>query len=125
MDRATMYEDEIKEGERRFLAIYLESKNACMVLLSEGEDNLGTLAVAIPSQSHITAPFLSSILMGDRNTTTARILAERLASKINKIGLVSIYLKTVSEAEASPILMRLFEKITQPKPSMQGESIQT
>jgi hypothetical protein len=124
MKRTTMYEDEIQEGERHFLAIYLETKNACMVLLSEGEDQLGTLAVAIPSLTHETTPYLSSVLMGDRYTTTARMFAERLAAKINKIGLVSIYLKTISEGEAVPVLLRLFEKVTQQKTLAGQEGVQ-
>jgi hypothetical protein len=116
MTRAAVYKDEVQEGNINFLAIYLETRNACIVLLSEGEDQLGTLAVAIPPASQTALPSLSSVLMGDRNTTTARALAERLAAKINKIGLVSIYLKTITESEAAPILLRLFEKITQAKP---------
>ena len=40
----------------------------------------------------------------------ARILAERLASKMNIIALVSIYIKTVNEREAGPTLLRLLEK---------------
>lgn len=124
MSHATMFKDEIQEGSVHFLAIYLETKNACIVLLSEGEDQFGTLAVAIPPASQTTVPSLSSVLMGDRNITTARALAERLAAKINKIGLVSIYLKTISEGEAAPILLRLFEKVTQAKPVIGQEGVQ-
>jgi hypothetical protein len=94
------------------------------VLLSEGEDQLGTLAVAIPPSSETAVPPLSSVLMGDRNTTTARALAERLAAKANKIGLVSIYLKTINEGGAASILLRLFEKITQAKPVAGVEGVQ-
>jgi hypothetical protein len=119
-----MYKDEIQEGTLHFLAIYLETKNACLVLLSEGEDQLGTLAVAIPPSAEVAAPSLSSVLMGDRNVTTARAFAERLAAKMNKISLVSIYLKTISEAEAAPVLLRLFEKVTQPKPVAGQEGVQ-
>lgn len=119
-----MFKDEIQEAGFHFLGIYLETKNACIVLLSEGEDQFGTLAVAIPSSNETAVPSLSSALMGDRNTTTARALAERLAAKIGKIGFVSIYLKSVSEAEAAPILLKLFEKVTQPKPVLGEESVQ-
>jgi hypothetical protein len=42
------------------------------------------------------------------------MLAERLATATGKIGLVSIHLKTVSETEAAPILIKLFDKVTQP-----------
>ena len=124
MTRASMFKDEIQEAGFHFLGIYLEIKNACIVLLSEGEDQFGTLAVAIPPSPETAIPFLSSVLMGDRTVTTARVLAERLAAKTSKIGLVSIYLKSVSEAEAAPILLRLFDKITQAGPVLGEESVQ-
>lgn len=124
MSRAVVFKDEIQEGDAHLVAIYLEIKNGCIVLLSEDEDQLGTLAVAIPPSSQMATPSLSSVLMGDRNVTTARALAERLAAKVDKIGLVSIYLKTISEAEATPILLRLFEKVTQAKPIAGQESVQ-
>ena len=124
MSRAAVFKDEIQEGNVHLVAVYLEIKNGCIVLLSEGEDQLGTLAVAIPPSPQMTTPSLSSVLMGDRNVTIARALAERLAAKVNKIGLVSIYLKTINEAEAAPILLRLFEKVTQEKPIAGQESVQ-
>ncbi|UCE96143.1 MAG: hypothetical protein JSV51_00605 [Candidatus Bathyarchaeota archaeon] len=113
MHRATIVKEEILEENLHFLAIYLKTENAGLVLLSENEDRLGTLAASVPPALDIrTQPFLSSILLGDRNTTTARMLAEHLASKTGKIGLVSIHLKTVDETKANPILMKLFKKVT-------------
>jgi endonuclease/exonuclease/phosphatase family metal-dependent hydrolase len=127
MTRATIVKEEILEKNMRFLAIYIETKNAVLVLLSEAEDQLGTLAASVPSTSEIRIqPLPSSVLLGDRNTTTARMLAERLASKTGKIGLVSVHLKTISETEANPVLMKLFEKVTTTSFSKQkgeGESV--
>lgn len=105
--------EEISERNMRFLAIYVETKNAVLVLLSEGEDQLGTLAASVPSVTEMQLnPLLSSVLLGDRNTGVTRMLAERLSSKTGKIGLVSIHLRTIGETEAMPVLMRLFEKVT-------------
>jgi len=113
MPRATIVKEEILEKNMRFLAIYVETKNAVLVLLSEAEDQLGTLAASVPATTELMAtPLLSSVLLGDRNTITARMLAERLANKTGKIGLVSIYLKTISETEANPVIMKLFKKVT-------------
>jgi len=127
MSRATIVKEEILEKNMRFLAIYIETKNAVLVLLSEAEDQLGTLAASVPSTSEIRIqPLPSSVLLGDRNTTTARMLAERLAAKTGKIGLVSVHLKTISETEANPMLMKLFEKVTTTSYSKQkseGESV--
>ena len=110
MPRAKIVEEKIKGKDTLFFALYLGTKNASLILLSEGEDRLGTLAVAIPQASKMVGPPLSSILLGDRNVTIARVLAERLAVKMNKIALVSVFIKTVDEWEAGPILLKLVEK---------------
>ncbi|MEM2917314.1 MAG: hypothetical protein QXN63_03040 [Candidatus Bathyarchaeia archaeon] len=111
MGSVKFVQDELWEKEWHFLAVYLETKNACLVLLSEAEDRLGTLAIALPQTAERTS--LSSVLLGERNVTTARILAERLSLKTGKIALVSVFIKSINETEASPFLFRLFEKITQ------------
>lgn len=110
MSHAKVVREEIKEGDKSFLALYLEMENASLVLLSEGQDRLGTLAVAIPQAQKMMGPPLSSILLGDRNAMTARLFAERLAEKMNKIALASVFVKSIGERDAGPILLRLFEK---------------
>lgn len=101
------------EKNMRLFGICIETRNAVLVFLSEGEDQLGTLAASVPPATEILSQAaISSVLLGDRNTAMARMLAERLASKSGKIGLVSIYLKNISEAEATPSLVKLFEKVT-------------
>jgi len=111
MSRAKIVQEKIIERDTPFLAIYLETKNASLVLLSEGEDQLGTLAVAIPQAQKMVGPPLSSVLLGDRNMMIARVLAERLAERMKKIALVSVFSKTVSEREAGSIFLKLVEKI--------------
>lgn len=110
MPRAKIVEEKIEEKDMLFFALYLGTKNASLILLSEGEDRLGTLAMAIPQAPKMVGPPLSSILLGDRNVTIARVLAERLAAKMNKIALVSVFIKTVDEWEAGPVLLKLVEK---------------
>jgi len=110
MSRAKIVQEKIIERDTPFLAIYLETKNASLILLSEGEDQLGTLAVAIPQTRKLVGPPLSSILLGDRNMMIARILAERLAEKMKKIALVSVFTKTFGEREVGPIFLKLVEK---------------
>ena len=110
MSRARIVQEKIIERDTPFLALYLETKNASLVLLSEGEDQLGTLAVAIPQKREIVGPPLSSVLLGDRNVMITRILAERLAERMKKIALVSVFSKTVSEREAGSIFLKLVEK---------------
>jgi len=115
MQRVKVVQEEIKENETLFLALRLETKNANLILLSEGEDNLGTLAVAIPQKERMLGPSLSSVLLGDRNTIAARLIAERLAQKTGKIALASVFAKTVAEKDVGPVFLRLFDKIMKVK----------
>jgi hypothetical protein len=110
LSRAKIVKEEIIEGDTTFFAVYIETENASQLFLSEGADKLGTLAVAMPQQKKLLGPPLSSVLLGDRNMMISRVLAELLAKKTNKIGLVSVFTKSVMEQEAVPILRKLLEK---------------
>jgi hypothetical protein len=111
LSRAKIFKEEVVERDTHFLAVYVETENANQLFLSEGEDKLGTLAVAIPQQEKLVGSPLSSILLGDRNMMISRVLAEILAKKTKKIGLVSVFIKSVSEQEAAPILRKLMENV--------------
>ncbi len=110
MSRAKIIKEEHNEQGTSFFAVYIETKNANQLFLSEGEDKLGTLAVAMPQPKNLVGSPLSSVLLGDRNMTIARLLAELLAQKTNKISLVSVFTKSVTEQEAVPILRKLMDK---------------
>jgi len=110
MAQAKVVQEKIVEDDKAFLALFVETRNANLLLLSEGEDQLGTVAVALPQARKLIGPPLSSILLGDRNTMIARILAERLSQRTKKLALVSVFTKTVSEREAGPIFLKLIEK---------------
>lgn len=116
MERATVVKDEMVEQEVHFLAVCVETKNSCLILLSEGEDKLGTLAIAVPRPRDLLGPPSSSVLLGDRNMISARMFAEYLASRMKKIALVSVYLKTIDEMQAQSIFMKLIEKVVHAKP---------
>jgi len=109
LSRAKIVKEQLVEQDKTFFAVYMETKNANQLLLSEEEDKLGTLAVSVPQPEKLVGAPLSSILLGDRNTMVARVLAEHLAKTTQKIALVSVFLKTVTEQEAAPILRKLME----------------
>lgn len=116
MSRAKVFHEETVEERRKLSATVIELGNSYIVLLSEGdEENLGTLAVSIPSRLEISRLPLSSVLLGERNTITVRLIAERLAALTNKIVLVSMFLKTVNEAKAGQVFLSLLEKIMKEK----------
>jgi hypothetical protein len=112
MERARVVKDEIVELDKHFLAVYVEAKNSCLVLLSESEDKLGTLAIAVPKPKDLLGPPSSSVLLGDRNAVSARMFAEHVAAKKGKIALVSIFLETVNELYAQSIFNKLIERVT-------------
>ena len=109
--RAKVIKEELVEQDTRFLAVYVEAKNSCLILLSEREDKLGTLAVAVPKPKDLLGPVSSSVLLGDKNAVSARMFAELVAAKKGKIALVSIYLDKLSEMQAQAFFMHLIEKV--------------
>ena len=109
MSRAKIIKDELVENGRSFFSIFIETNNGLQMFLSEGEDRLGTLAVAMPQKNNLLGPPLSSILLGDRNMMISRLLAENLAQKMNKISLVSVFSKSFDEMEIAPTLRKLME----------------
>lgn len=120
MERAKIVKDEIIEQNMHFLAVYIEANNACLILLSENEDKLGTVAIAVPKPRDLPGPAPSSILLGDKNAISARMFAEYVASKKGKIALVSIFLETIDEIRAQSILMKLLEKVVHKEPEREG-----
>ena len=118
-DRAKVIKEELVEQDMRFLAVYLEANNSCLILLSEREDKLGTLAIAVPKPKDLLGPVSSSVLLGDKNAVSARMFAEYVAAKKGKIALVSVYLERLSEMQAQAFFMHLIEKVM--KKEAEGE----
>jgi hypothetical protein len=111
VERAKVVKEELLEQNMRFLAVYVEAKNSCMIMLSENEDKLGTLAIAVPKPKDMIGSVTSSVLLGDKNVISARMFAEYVASKKGKIALVSVYLDKVGEMQAQAFFMHLIEKV--------------
>jgi len=110
-DRANVIKEEISGEDHRFLAVYVESKNSIMLMLSEKEDKLGTMAIAVPKPKDLLGSVTSSVLLGDRNVISARIFAEYVASKKGKIAVVSVYVETVTELQAQSFFQHLIERL--------------
>lgn len=121
-DRANVVKEEIQQQEHRFLAVYVEAKNSIMIMLSEKEDRLGTLAIAVPKPSIMVGAVTSSVLMGDKHVISARMFAEYVASKKGKIAMVSVYLDKVSEIQAQEFFMHLIEKVIKAEPKKEPTS---
>lgn len=123
MERAKVVKEELQEQDRRFLAVYVEAKNSIMIMLSEKEDKLGTMAIAVPKPKDLLGSVTSSILLGDKNMISARMFAEYVASKKGKIAMVSIYLETVTEMQAQSFFMHLVDKLIKSEQQKEPEAI--
>jgi len=121
VERANIVKEELTEHDTRFLAVYVEAKNSCLVLLSENEDKLGTLAIAVPNVRDPTGPVSSSVLVGNKQMISARMFAEYVAAKKGKIAMVSVYLEKLSELEAQNFFKRLLEKVLKTERKREAE----
>jgi len=120
-ERAKVVKEELVEQDTHFLAVYVEAQNSCLILLSEREDKLGTLAIAVPKPKDLLGPVSSSVLLGDKNAVSARMFAEFVAAKKGKIALVSVYLERLSEMQAQAFFMHLIEKVIKKEAEGEGE----
>jgi hypothetical protein len=123
MERAKVVKEELREQDTRFLAVYVEATNSCLIMLSEKEDRLGTLAIAVPKPRDLLGPVTSSVLLGDKNAVSARMFAEYVASKKGKIAMASVYLDKLSEMQAQAFFMRLIEKVLKAEGEREAEKI--
>ncbi len=123
MERANVIKEELIEKDTRFLAVYVEAKNSCLILLSEKDDKLGTLAIAVPKPRDLLGPVSSSVLVGDKNAISARLFAEYVAAKKGKIAMVSVYLEKLSEMQAQAYFMRLIDKVLHAEDVREAEKI--
>ena len=123
MERAKVVKEELQQQGVNFLAVYVEAKNSIMIMLSEKEDKLGTMAIAVPKPKDLLGSVTSSVLLGDKNMISARMFAEYVASKKGKIAMVSVYLEHVSEIQAQEFFMHLIEKVLKSDTKREAEAI--
>ncbi len=122
-ERAKVTKEELQDKDTRFLAVYVEAQNSVMIMLSEREDKLGTLAIAVPKAKDLLGSVTSSVLLGDKNVISARMFAELVAAKKGKIAMVSIYLEKMGEMEAQSFFMRLIDKVLKGESKREPEPI--
>jgi hypothetical protein len=123
VERAKVVKEEVQQQGINFLAVYVEAKNSIMIMLSEKEDKLGTLAIAVPKPKDLLGSVTSSVLLGDKNVISARMFAEYVASKKGKIAMVSVYLETVSEVQAQSFFMHLIDKLIKSESQKESSAI--
>ncbi len=94
-----------------------------MVMLSEKDDKLGTMAIAVPKPHDMLGSITSSVLLGDKHVISARMFAEYVAAKKGKIAIVSVYLDQVNEVQAQEFFMHLIDKVLKKDSKKEPEAI--
>jgi hypothetical protein len=102
-------EKELMKNGVAYRLSLLKLENAMIAFFYENSIKLGTLAVALPRMDEVSIT-RSSVILGGKFLTVSRILAERIATSFNKIGLVSIH-SSLPENEAFRIFMRLLDDL--------------
>jgi hypothetical protein len=115
LSKTKILREEIEEENIVYSALVIETKNGLIVLLSQGEENLGTLAVSLPKRKGMIGSPLSSILLGERNSIISRLFAEHLVKKTNKIVIVSVFMKDLDNKKSMRIFNNLLKKILKEK----------
>jgi hypothetical protein len=105
-----IFRGEIEENGYKLSATLLRLDNSVMAFFDEkGSIKLGTLAIAMPQPGGKT--YLSSILLGDRNIVTTKILAGHFSNAFNCISLVSTHLAHIEERRGGSLLLKLAQKL--------------
>ena len=95
----------IKENDKTFYLHTIELENAILSFFFEEKERLGTLAIATPK--NLESPGSSSIMLGYKNVTITRLLAELLAANSNKIAITFVFINTESDFSTNKILFKL------------------
>jgi len=95
-----------RRENRNLSALIIELANAVFGFFYEGdEERVGTLALSLPKAD--TTPSTSAIVMGARNVTPTRLLAEFLAQKYAKIAFASVFTHRENDLETTQQFLKL------------------
>ena len=94
---------EIEEQKYGITAVFLE--NALSFYIYEDKPTFGTFGVAVPTTEFMKASTL--FITGQKNESYVRMIGERLATKTQKLVVVSLNVQDMSNS----LFMKLIEKI--------------
>ena len=101
-----LYKESTEIDGKKITGCLIKLENATVVLFDEKEEiRLGTLAAGIPDFGGARA--LTSVLLGERNESEARLLAERVSAAVGGMALVSVHLEPLGGLSSLPPLMKL------------------
>ena len=101
-----LYEESVEVEGRKIAGCLIKLENATIVLFDDKKDiRLGTLAAGIPDFGG--EHYITSVLLGERNESEARLLAERVSVVVGGMALISVHLEPLGGLDSLAPLMKL------------------
>jgi hypothetical protein len=90
------------ESGREFLLEAIFYNNGCFLAISEGDRRIGAISVALSSQNNTTT---AKVIPSKSDPIFVNTIAEKVASMINGICIVSFYVKAQIQLEDMKAIM--------------------
>ena len=97
-------EESVEVGELRIAVAIGNLENGSLVLVSDGGQRFGTIAVGVPSPFSEVSPVATSCVVGTRFQAEARAIADIAAQKLGGIVVVNLFLSREHEGEVGAVL---------------------
>jgi hypothetical protein len=97
-------EETVEVGELQIAVAIGELANGSLVLVSDGEQRFGTIAVGVPSPFSEVSPVATSCVVGTRFQAEARAIADIAAQRLGGIVVVNLFLSREHEGEVGAVL---------------------
>lgn len=106
VDRLTLefVEKSVEVGGLRIAIAMSNLANGSLVLVSDGEQRFGTIAVGVPSPFSETSPVATSCVVGTRFQAETRAIADIAAQQMGGIVVVNLFLSRENENEVGAVL---------------------
>lgn len=106
VDRLTLefVEKSVEVGGLRIAIAMSNLANGSLVLVSDGEQRFGTIAVGVPSPFSETSPVATSCVVGTRFQAETRAIADIAAQQMGGIVVVNLFLSRENENEVGTVL---------------------
>lgn len=97
-------EESVEVGDLRIAVAICSLANGSLVLVSDGEQRFGTIAVGVPSPFSDVSPVATSCVVGTRFQAETRAIADISAQKLGGIVVVNLFLSREHEGEVGAVL---------------------
>ncbi len=117
-------EESIKVGNLQISFAISNLANGSLILVSDGEQRFGTIAVGVPSPFSEVSPVATSCVVGTRFQAETRAVADIAAQRLGGIVVVNLFLSRENEGELGAVLSAVRSVLLKKVPSSGEESPQ-